>query len=188
MHVLKVEALYHCPIDKDGNCAELRGDTYIITSDIYCNQHTAMAARSAAGCSVRVSATGDIEAHQLSAQRSCQQGGHCMLAAGRGGVGLCSAPQDCILVAVSTSQLAGALPVLCSLRSVREASATGMPVINTPGSSRFVDISNRHCNPLIIIAAAHCHGSRRCRLLCRARWELPLPLCGRQVIMLRRRS
>eukprot|EP00775_Hariotina_reticulata_P001303 gene1303-1645_t len=51
-HVNKVERLYLDPVDKDGNLAELRGDTYIITSDIYCNQHTAMAARSAAGCSV----------------------------------------------------------------------------------------------------------------------------------------
>jgi len=34
---------------------------------------------------------------------------------------------------------------------VREASAKGMPVINTLGSSRFVDISTRHCKSLIII-------------------------------------
>lgn len=41
-------------LNDDGKLLERIGDTYIITGDIFCNQHTNIAARSAAGCAIQV--------------------------------------------------------------------------------------------------------------------------------------
>lgn len=38
----------------EGESLKQIGDTYLITSDIYCNANTRLAARSAAGCSIQV--------------------------------------------------------------------------------------------------------------------------------------
>jgi hypothetical protein len=52
----QVEHLYErAPPQADGTPAKQEGDCMIITSDIYCNQHTALAARTAAGCAAEVS-------------------------------------------------------------------------------------------------------------------------------------
>lgn len=38
----------------EGELLSRIGDTFIITGDIYCNAHTNLAARSAAGCAIQV--------------------------------------------------------------------------------------------------------------------------------------
>ncbi|WIA41969.1 hypothetical protein OEZ86_009272 [Tetradesmus obliquus] len=52
-HIDRVDGLYSNPVTTEGQPAEQVGDTFIISSDIYCNRHTSMAARSAAGCCVQ---------------------------------------------------------------------------------------------------------------------------------------
>jgi hypothetical protein len=53
--VPQVEHLYERPPPKaDGTPAKQEGDCMIISGDIYCNQHTALAARTAAGCASEV--------------------------------------------------------------------------------------------------------------------------------------
>lgn len=55
LRMLQVEHLYErAPPQADGTPAKQEGDCMIITSDIYCNQHTALAARTAAGCAAEV--------------------------------------------------------------------------------------------------------------------------------------
>ncbi|KAF8059654.1 Hdac6 [Scenedesmus sp. PABB004] len=64
-HVDKVEGLYGAPITAAGLPAARVGDAFIISGDIFCNAHTAAAARSAAGCAaqaVRAVLTGEVEA------------------------------------------------------------------------------------------------------------------------------
>jgi hypothetical protein len=51
---VQVDGLYSNPVTTEGKPAEQVGDTFIISGDIYCNRHTSMAARSAAGCCVQV--------------------------------------------------------------------------------------------------------------------------------------
>lgn len=54
---LQVSSMYTSAPDMrtdEGELLRRIGDTYIITGDIYCNTHTNVAARSAAGCAVQV--------------------------------------------------------------------------------------------------------------------------------------
>ncbi|KAF6252538.1 hypothetical protein COO60DRAFT_516835 [Scenedesmus sp. NREL 46B-D3] len=52
-HIDRVDGLYSNAITTEGRRAEQVGDAFIISEDIYCNRHTSMAARSAAGCCVQ---------------------------------------------------------------------------------------------------------------------------------------
>ena len=57
IRLLQVTDLYNAALsmcDGEGNSLERLGDTWIITGDIFCNQHTNIAARSAAGCAIQV--------------------------------------------------------------------------------------------------------------------------------------
>jgi hypothetical protein len=51
----QIEGLYSPnTLAADGEPVEVEGDCLLISSDIYCTEHTAIAARSAAGCCVEV--------------------------------------------------------------------------------------------------------------------------------------
>jgi acetoin utilization deacetylase AcuC-like enzyme len=55
-YISAVGALYRPGVTTatSGGPAEARGDALIISGDVYCNQHTSLAARTAAGCAVEV--------------------------------------------------------------------------------------------------------------------------------------
>lgn len=58
--MLQVTSLYNRAPElrtDEGELLDRIGDTFIITGDIYCNEHTNVAARSAAGCAIQVRLT-----------------------------------------------------------------------------------------------------------------------------------
>jgi hypothetical protein len=60
MLLLQVTNLYNRAPElrtEEGELLDRIGDTFIITGDVYCNQHTNIAARSAAGCAIQVRCT-----------------------------------------------------------------------------------------------------------------------------------